>query len=261
MDRLERQLRKDRVVHVQVECAALPHAVEDVQLLTEDVLLGLQLLDVGDADVRHHRHIDTGDLRDPGHLSRLRHAELDHRRLRTGAGHLKHGNRNPHLGVRIARRLKDLLSGREGGRDHAAGRGLPDRAGDTDDRAVELLPLHVADLLQCLRRVRDLIEADRRMLRLHRFDRTGAEHGDRAVCDGHIDIIMSIAVLTDDRHEEGMLHFLPRVEHDLLDALVTESETDIRCIHTVLHQSLYFAAVSRMTSRSRKWVRTPFTSW
>ena len=77
------------------------------------------------------------------------------------------------------------------------------------------------------------------MLRLHRLDRTGAEHRDRTVRDGHIDIIMSIAVLTDDRHEEGMLHFLTRVKHDLLDALVTESETDIRCVHTVLHESLY----------------------
>ena len=208
MNLIERDLRKDRVVHVEVKRTALPHAVEDVQLLPQDVLLGLQLLDVRDADVRHHRHIDTGDLCDPGHLARLGHAELDHRRLRAGASHLEHGDRYAHLGVRIARRLEDLLSGRDGGGDHAAGRGLPDRAGDPDDGAVELLPLHVTDLLQCLRRVRNLIEVNVRILRLHRLDRTGAQHRDRTVRDGHIDIIMSVAVLTDDRYEEGMLHFL-----------------------------------------------------
>ena len=126
-------VRQQRIIPVDKQNPLRIHAVLDVQLLPQNVLLGTQLLDVGDADIGHHRAVHTGHPGNLFHLPRLAHPQLDHGDLclrRDGA----HGDGHAHLAVGVARGPVDRVARAEGRGDHLPGGGLAHAARDAHQR-------------------------------------------------------------------------------------------------------------------------------
>ena len=102
-----------------------------MQLFRKDVFLRAQLLNVGHADVRHHRVLRAGNLGQTRHFPEIAHAHLDHGHLMLGK-QAEHGERKSHLAVLIPLGFHRVPTGGKGESHHLLCGGLSHAAGHTD---------------------------------------------------------------------------------------------------------------------------------
>ena len=117
--------------------APAPQPAQERRLLVGDRVDRAELLEVDGADVRHEPDVGLGDPRELGDLPRAAHRHLEDERL----GALRRGQdrqRQPDLGVPVARGRHDAAVEREHRRQDVLRRRLPGRARDADHGAAQV---------------------------------------------------------------------------------------------------------------------------